>query len=290
MLGIKVTPVRRGELYAVGLTLIDAWFPIFAVFMVAALGSLHAYFYSLAISVVFLLAWWLIRKKQHEIKKASAYRDLALTSFFITTLYVLIFIGLQYTTATNVAIILFLQILFSYLFLGRKESESLSLKQGIGAVLMTIGALLVLFPGSFKVNLGDVLVLGASVIAPFANLYQKRARAQVSSETVLLVRSAMALPFIYILAANFEATPSLQEIYDQMAWLLLTGFLVFFVVKILWVEAIYLLPITKVNALYAFAPLITMGLSYWLLQQAPTLYQLMGIVPVLVGGYLITRR
>ncbi|WP_028486870.1 DMT family transporter [Thiomicrorhabdus chilensis] len=287
---LNTPEVRKGELFAVSLTLIESWFPIFAFFSVAALGGLHAYFFSLLVSVVFLSGWWWLRNRPAEILKTSAYKDLGLTSFFITALFGLTFLGLQYTSATNVAIILFLQILFTYLFLGRRHEEKLSARHTLGALLMTVGALLVLFPGEFNLNLGDALVLMAAMIAPIANLYQKRARSQVSSETILLVRSVIALPFIYLLAWTFEATPSWQAIQQQWLWLGLTGFLVFFVAKMLWVEAIHLLPIAKVNALFALAPMMTMGWSYWILNDVPSLYQLLGMAPILLGGYLITQK
>lgn len=286
----QLTTSKKGEIYALTLTVIEAWFPIFAFFTATALGGLHAYFYSLALSVVFLAVWWWIRKKQYEIKITAAYKDLALTSFFITALFVLTFIGLQYTSVNNVAILLFLQILFSYLFLSYKPEERLTIKQTFGALLMTIGALLILFPEEFKLQLGDALVLMAAMIAPIANLYQKRARARVSSETILLVRSAIALPFLYILAITFEPSVSWSQLQSQWLWLLLTAFLAFFIGKILWVEAIHLLPITKVNALFAFAPLMTMILSYLFLNEVPTTEQVFGIVPILVGSYLITRN
>lgn len=286
----QLTTSQKGEIYALTLTVIEAWFPIFAFFTATALGGLHAYFYSLALSVVFLAVWWWIRKKQYEIKITAAYKDLALTSFFITVLFVLTFIGLQYTSVNNVAILLFLQILFSYLFLSYKPEERLTIKQTFGALLMTIGALLILFPEEFKLQLGDALVLMAAMIAPIANLYQKRARARVSSETILLVRSAIALPFLYILAITFEPSVSWSQLQSQWLWLLLTAFLAFFIGKILWVEAIHLLPITKVNALFAFAPLMTMILSYLFLNEVPTAEQVFGIVPILVGSYLITRN
>ncbi len=281
---------RRGEFYALLLTVIEAWFPIFATFSVLALGGLHAYFYSLLVAVMCLAVWLVYKRKLNELFFRHAYKNLALTSFFITSLFALTFVALEYTSATNVAIILFLQILFGFAFLGRKQGEKLNLKQTLGAVLMTLGALLILFPGTFKVNIGDLFVLGAAMIAPIANSYQKKARAQVSSETILFVRSLIALPFIYLIAISFEVSPAVHEILEQSLWLFLTGFMVFFIAKVLWIEAIYLLPITKVNALFAFAPLLTMILAYLFLDSTPSFYQILGVIPVLIGGYLITQQ
>ena len=281
---------RKGEAYALGLSVIEAWFPIFAAFSATALGGLFAYFYSLVIAVVFMVVWWVIKGKTAEVKNRKSYKDLALTSFYITSLFGLIFVALQYTTATNVAVVLFLQILFGFLFLARQKGESLTLKQSFAALLMTIGAVVILMPGEFSLNVGDFLVLLAAMIGPIANVYQKRARALVSSETVLLVRSLIALPFIYLFAVLFERQPEFVEVIEHWHWLFLTGVLVFFISKIMWIEAIYLLPINKVNALLAFSPLMTMIFAYYMLNEVPNTYQLIGILPVLVGGYLITRK
>ncbi|MDG4812172.1 DMT family transporter [Hydrogenovibrio sp. 3SP14C1] len=280
----------KGETYTLLLSIIEAHFPIFAFFTVAALGALHAYFYSLVVAAVFLVFWFVIRGRFVELKRTAAYKNLALTSLFITSLFSLIFLALQTTSPSHVAIILFLQVLFSYLFLGRKPGEVLDKNHLIGVVLMTFGAIIILFPNKFTLNLGDGLALLAAIIAPFANLYQKRARSFVSSETILMVRTLIALPFIYLLAFYFESTPSWQMIQTQWLWILLTGGLVFFISKMLWVEALHLLPITKVNALYAFSPLLTILLAYWYLDDVPTWAQILGGVPIVLGSYFITQK
>lgn len=280
----------KGEAYTLLLSIIEAHFPIFAFFTVVALGALHAYFYSLIVAAILLVTWFLIRGKLSELKRTDAYKNLALTSLFITSLFSLIFLALQTTSPSHVAIILFLQVLFSYLFLGRKPGETLSKGHLMGVMLMTLGAIIILFPNKFTLNLGDGLALLAAIIAPFANLYQKRARASVSSETILMVRTLIALPFIYLLALYFEPVPSWQMIQSQWLWLVLTGGLVFFVSKMLWVEALHLLPITKVNALYAFSPLLTLLLAYWYLDEMPTWAQILGGVPIVIGSYFITQK
>lgn len=280
----------KGEVYTLALSIIEAHFPIFAFFTVSVLGGLHAYFYSLAIAATILVFWVIFRRKLPELSRTHAYKNLALTSLFITTLFSLIFLALQTTSPSHVAIILFLQVLFSYLFLGRNPGEQLDRQHLIGVILMTLGALIILFPNQFTIRLGDVLALLAAVIAPFANHYQKRARADVSSETILMVRSLIALPFLYLLAQLFEPEPSWIEIQSQILWLFLTGAMVFVVSKILWVEALHRLPITKVNALYAFSPLMTLGLAYLYLAESPTWTQILGAIPILIGSIFITQK
>ena len=66
------------------------------------------------------------RKRFSELKNRAAYKDLLMTSFLITTIFTLIFIGMRYTTAGNMAVIVFLQVLFSYLFfnvLGKEKMD-----------------------------------------------------------------------------------------------------------------------------------------------------------------------
>lgn len=279
---------RQGEIYAAGMVFLESWFPIAAAISVTAIGGLHAYFYSLVVAVLGLLVWWLSRRKFSDLKQSHAYFPLAMTSLFITTLFALVFVALQYTSAINVAIILFLQVLFSYLFLGRKPGEQLNYAQVWGAVFMTFGALLVLFPGKIQLQVGDFLVLLAAMISPFANLYQKRARKFVSSPTVLLVRSILALPVIYGLAVLLEPTPSSEQLMESAGALVFVGIMIFFLSKVLWIEAIHRLQITKVLALFAFAPLMTMLWSWWFLAQAPHWFQVLGALPICLGAYWIT--
>lgn len=281
---------HKGEAFALTLSVLEAHFPIFAFFTVTALGALYAYFYSLLIGTLLLIVWFIARGKLNELKRTDAYKDLALTSLFITSLFGLIFVALQTTSPSHVAIILFLQVLFSYLFLGRRPGETLSKAHLIGVVLMSAGAIIILFPNSLTLVLGDGLALLAAIIAPIANLFQKRARARVSSETILMTRNLIGLPFIYLLAISFEAQPSWQLIKTQWLWLFLTGFLIFFISKILWVEALHLLPITKVNALYAFSPLLTLVLAYFYLDEVPTWSQVLGGLPIIIGSYFITQK
>jgi len=285
----KLLANRKGETYAMTLTLLESGFPIFAAVSVAALGSLYAYFYSLLFASIALLIWWGGQGRWVELRGRAAYKPLLMTSLFITGLYICLFLALYYTSAANVALILFLQVLFGFLFLGHKKEEQLGKYSLLGALLMMVGAMVVVFPGEVKINIGDGLALLAAMLAPLANLYQKQARVHISSQSILMVRSVIALPFVLLLAWLLEPSPSFQQVIEQFWPLLFVGVLILVLSKVLWIEAIHLLPITTVSAFFAFTPLLTMLWSDWFLEQPPAWYQWLGAMPIILGSILLTR-
>lgn len=284
-----MTKEREGELFMVGLALLESWFPIFSIVSMSYIGALYTYTYSLIIALVFFLIIMYKRDKFKELKNKKAYKDLLLTSFWITTLFLLVFIGMQYTTAGNMAVIIFLQLLFSFLYfnvLGKEEMDKVHI---IGASLMGIGALIILLPDNISFNKGDLLIFLAAAIAPFANLYQKRARVYCSSETILGFRTVVGLPFIAVMAWYFEPTTTFEGFKQALPSLLFIGILIYVVSKIMWIEALHRISITKVSAMLGLVPMMTLFFAYLYLNEVPEFRQIVGIIPVLVGGYLITK-
>ncbi len=269
--------------------LFESWFPIIIIFAYSFITPIFAYSINISIAAILFLFIIFYKKKFSEFKNKEAYKDLTLTTIFITLLFLFVFLGLQYTTATNTAVILFLQLLFSFFYFNLIGSEYLSIKHIIGAFMMGLGAIIILFPQNLSFNIGDILVLIAAMIAPIANYYQKRARRFVSVEIILAYRYILSLPFLLALAFILEPIPTSQNLISAMPYLFLSGFLVFGVGKIFWIEAVYLISITKASALAAFIPVLTMFFAFILLDEVPTIIQLLAIIPVVVGGYLITR-
>ena len=272
------------------LTLFESWFPIISLFAIGLIGSLYSYAFTVLLATLVFVAIMLGRNKLGELRKTEAYRDLLLTSFFITLLFGLVFTGLKYTTAGNTAVILFLQLVFSYLYFNLIGREKMSALHTTGAFIMGTGALIVLFPADFALNKGDLLILAAAAIAPVANLYQKRARVLVSSETVLAFRSVVSLPFLFGIAYFTEAPPTVGALREAAVYLLINGILIMGISKMLWVEALHRISITKMSAMLALMPLFTLFFAYLTLNEIPTLQQAIGIAPILIGGYLITKK
>ena len=284
-----MTKEREGELLMLGLTLLESWFPILSIVAMSYVGALHTYMYSLIIALVFYVAIMYKRKRFVELKNRDAYKDLLLTTFWITSIFTLIFIGMQYTTAGNMAVIVFLQVLFSYLYFnvfGKEKMEKIHL---IGAVIMGMGALIILFPENFAFNKGDWLILLSAAMAPIVNLYQKRARVYCSAETILGFRTVVGLPFVALLAYLLEPSVSYENFMSALPYLFLIATGIYVVSKIMWIEALNRISITKLSAMLALLPVFTLIFAYLYLDEVPEARQMLGIIPVLLGGYLITK-
>ncbi|MGB6019675.1 MAG: DMT family transporter [Sulfurimonadaceae bacterium] len=280
---------RKGEIYMLLLSIIESWFPILSLFSIPLIGAMYSFAFSITISTIIFLALVIYKKKIPELFQKDARKDLLLTAFFINLLFLLIFIGLQYTTAGNMAVIIFLQLLFAYLYFNVFGDDKLSPMHTVGAVIMGIGALTVLVPDDLGFNKGDLIILIAAAIAPFANLYQKRARNYVSSESILAFRNVIALPVLFLIAYISESLPTMDNLVKATPYILAIGILVFGLAKVLWIEALHRISITKMSAMLALPPIFTLVFAYYTLNEVPELRQILGIIPILIGGYLITK-
>ena len=280
---------REGELLMVGLSILESWFPILSIVAMSYVGALHTYMYSLVIAFFFYMAIMYKRDRFKELKNRAAYIDLLLTTFWITFIFTLIFIGMRYTTAGNMAVIVFLQVLFSYLYFnvfGKEKMETIHL---IGAFIMGVGALVILFPEDFAFNKGDWLILISAAAAPIVNLYQKRAREYCSAETILGFRTVVGFPFVALMAYFLEPAVSYENFMSALPYMFLIAVGIYVAAKIMWIEALNRLSITKLSAMLALLPLFTLIFAYFYLGEVPEFRQMLGILPILIGGYLITK-
>ncbi|EHP31283.1 membrane protein containing DUF6 [Sulfurimonas gotlandica GD1] len=273
----------------IGLSILESWFPILSIVAISYIGALHTYAFSLFVSLFFFILIMLKKNLFQELKNREAYKDLLLTSFWITTLFALVFIGMQFTTAGNMSVIIFTQLFFSYIYFNVFGKDKMYFIHSAGAFIMGVGAIITLTPDDFTLNKGDFIILIGAAIAPIANLYSKRARIFCSSETILGFRTIIALPFITLLAWIVEPEITLDGAQKALPYFLLIGLLVFGISKILWMEALHRTSITKISAMTAIVPPMTLFFAYIYLDEIPEIRQMLGIIPILIGGYLLTK-
>jgi len=281
---------RQGEYFLLAEEFLWGWFPIVTLLCYRHVAPLWTMALTILISTLVFGLTIFCQGQGQELSRRAAWPDLAWSSLFIALLFLLLFGGLSRTTAGNAALILFLQVFFSYLYFNLFRQETMAPAHTGGMVLLCLGAVLVLFPGKMALNLGDLLVLMAAMLAPVANRYQQRARRHVSATTLLFFRNLASLPLLFLLAWLFAPLPAGDDLAATWWLLAINGVFLMGLSKIFWIEGLHRLSITKMSALTALSPLFTMAFAWPVLGEVPGFWQIMGALPILAGGLLITRR
>ena len=285
-----VTRQKEGELIMLVTCFLESFFPIVSIFTIQLIGSLFSYAITILIATILFFALLLYRKELYTLKNKEAQSDLLWTTFYITLLFLLIFISLRYTTAGNVAVILFLQLLFSYIYFNLFGSEKIETIHAIGAFIMGVGAIVLLWPKNFDFNIGNLLALIASALGPIANFYQKRAREKVSAITILTYRNIVALPVLFLMAFVFESVPAQEALEKAMPYLLFNAVVIYVIAKIFWIEALRRISITKMSALLAFSPIFTLIFSHYLLSEELGIKQFVCMGIIIFGSFLLVKK
>jgi drug/metabolite transporter (DMT)-like permease len=281
---------RQGEYFLLAEEFLWGWFPIVTLLCYRHLAPLWTMAMTISISTLLFALTTLWQGRWRELARRAAWPDLLWSSLAILLLFLLLFSGLSYTSAGNAALILFLQVFFAYLYFNLFQQEAMAPVHTAGVVLMSLGAFLVLFPEDAALNRGDLLVLLAAMLAPLANRCQQRARRHVSATTLLLFRNLVSLPLLFLLAWLFAPQPTGADLAATWWLLAVNGIFLMGLSKIFWIEGLHRLSITKISALTALSPLFTMAFAYPILGEVPGFLQLLGVLPILAGGILITRR
>jgi drug/metabolite transporter (DMT)-like permease len=203
--------------------------------------------------------------------------------------YGFMFYGLEHTSAGNGAIVMLMEIFFSFLILGLWGKETFTPLHAFGAFLMMIGAGIVIFPGTFNFQWGDMIILIGTIFPPLGNYFAQQARKKVSSSMIMFVRSFISGIFLLLLAIFIAPIPSVDDVTSVIWLLLLNGIFILGLSKIFFMEALHRLPVTIAISFTALTPVVTLFLVFIFFKEAPTLWQMMGLVPMIVGVLLIER-
>lgn len=265
-------------------------FPILVPFSYAFLGPLASLAFSTAFAVLLFALSVTVRKRWHEIMVWHAIRDAAMCGLFLGFLfYAIFYTGLQYTTPGNASLIGLTEVFFTYMFFNVWRKDTLSTRQLVGAVCMVGGAAIALSPNIARFNPGDFLILCSMAIAPIGNFFALRARQHISGEMIFFIRGIIAVPCIFMLAWVLGERFTFQNVQASFWYLVVIGVVLLGFQKLLWIEAIHRISVTKAISLNSFAPLITLLLAWAILSQAPTPTQLGSVIPLIFGTYLLTR-
>jgi drug/metabolite transporter (DMT)-like permease len=280
---------RMGEIIILSQAVIWALFPVFTKLSFASFSPILSLAWTTLFSAFFFLAVAIYRKSWTNFFKKELLLSLLWASLIIgVLLYFLYFIGLKYTSAGNAGIIATFEILFTFLFFNVWRGEFLDKKHLLGAILMFASVVIILSPNFSSLHAGDLLILMGFIMAPLANHFQKKLRQHIASEQILLFRTVIATPVLFLLAYFIEGNLALPAKINWPAFLL-NALILFGLTKLLWVEAIHRISVTKAISLSSISPIFTLLFAFLILKDYPTTIQLVSLPLALAGVYFLTR-
>jgi drug/metabolite transporter (DMT)-like permease len=287
----EISEERKGELLVALAGALWAFFPVITVLSYSWLPALHSLAWSTLFATLIFGAIVVYRRRWPEMRSLTVWKYGFLIAFFLGILfYGFYFIGLETTTPGNAAVLVLFEVFTTSVFFSLFRGEKLPLAHVIGAALMVLGALIILGRGFTGFNTGGLLILIATMFTPIGNLFQQKARRVVSSETIMFMRSLLALPFLFVLAYAVHPGVPLTQVKLSLPILLLSGLILLGVSKLLWIEAIHRISVTKAMALQSGMPLLTLLIAWAVLGQAPEVWQLISLPPLILGVLFLTDQ
>lgn len=280
---------RIGESSVISMAVLWSLFPILTILSYSGLPPITSLAWTTLLSVFFFLILSLIRSSWENVFKKEILLPLLGVTFISAILfYLLFFFGLKYTSAGNAGLIATFEMLFSFLLFNIWRKEFISKKHIMGIILMILSAIVILSPNFTQVQIGDFLILGAAFVAPFGNLLQKQLRTKINSEQILFYRSLLATPILFLFAYVLGETITFPT---SNIWivLLINGIVLFGLTKILWIEGIHRIGVTKSISLASIGPVFTLLFAFLILKDIPTTVQMIAIPLAILGVYMLTR-
>ncbi|MDR0766728.1 MAG: EamA family transporter, partial [Odoribacteraceae bacterium] len=204
-------------------------------------------------------------------------------------------VALEYTLASNVAILVCTAPLFTALLARAFLRERLKAMHWWGSVIAMSGAVVVVFNGRIVLQLdpaGDLLSLAAAVSWGGYTIITRRLGTRYS--TLFITRKVFfygiltLLPFLPLLPVRADAALLLSP---PVLWnLLFLGVIASFACYILWNRAIKQLGATRASNYIYLNPVVTLVTSAIVLSERVTPLAVAGMLLILAGVYLGERR
>lgn len=285
-----MTETQKGNAYIIAEGLVWSLFPIVTILGLKGIPSIVGLFWATLFSTIFFLALLLIKKQGKELRNLQAWKYSIGTAVFIGVIfYGLFFYGLTKTVSANGAIVALFEVATSYIFFQVIRKELISKKHIWGIIFATCGALLIFIPKFGHFYIGDIFILLATLFPPIGNWYQQKARNIASGETILFMRHIITLPFLLILALIVGTSPFSQPLGNAFWWLFLNGIFIFGLSKILWVEGIHRMTVTKALAIHSTYPFFTIIFAWILIGDIITPAQFISLPLLIIGVFLLTN-
>lgn len=209
----------------------------------------------------------------------------ALVGVLVPGCFALILIGTRYTSGINTALLLqnelVMALLIGTIFLGDRHTRL----QILGAVAILCGSVVILWDGSWRLNVGDMLILFTTLVFPIGNMFAKRALKLISSLQLLIVRYVVGCLLLGAMSIIFEDPLTFVSSLSWMhlRFILLYGLLVLTFSKLCWYAGLRVLSVSRASSIVSVSPALSLLFAYLLLGEIPSSVQTVGFVLMAVG-------
>ena len=259
--------------------------PVFTKFIVGTVNPLFAASIASLIGCMIPLILLIKYGKLKIIVDRKNIKEILLIGFFGTTVtYFLFFTGAQLTSGINTAILMQAEPIYS-LFLGYFIlKEKITSKQILTTLLVVAGVVIVIFSGTFSLNLGDVLILLTPLFYQISHVIAKKTIKRIGTFAVQAGRYLFAGLTLFIFSSIFGMNQFilLAEPMNLTAILLL-GIGVAGIGSLAWYEAIRRINLSKATAMISPYSILSIILAWFILKEFPSIYQITGLILVLIG-------
>jgi drug/metabolite transporter (DMT)-like permease len=205
-----------------------------------------------------------------------------------------LFIGLQFSSSNNAAIILRSELVFALVFGYFFLNETISKRQLAWMTLMVFGVLLVVVTNQLTaLGIGDLLLLITPMAWAAGHTFAKPVLQRVSSWTAVAYRNLVGGTLLLLLALGLILLGGPIFYTTNLAIIIViivTEAIVILLAHSLWYEGIRRINLGKATALIAPAPLVTFALYAIIFQSPPTPWQLLGAAIVIAATVLLARE
>lgn len=200
--------------------------------------------------------------------------------------FLLFFKGLQMTSGVQGSFIhktLFIYVfILAYLFL----KEKINLKLLFAGFLLLLGNLFFLKMFSFKVGIGDIFVLIATMLWAIENVISKHALKNLSGRVVAFGRMFFGLIFIFIFLIAFGKIGLIAFLtIPQIGWILISSIILYGYV-ITYYNGLKLIPVSLAASILILGAPITTILSFIFLGKQIIGFQILGGILIGAGIFL----
>jgi len=294
---LKERSIFSGYVFAIGATAIWSGNFIVARGLSESIPPISLAFYRWVVAVLFFAPFAVksVVKEWAIIKKHRGY--FSITAFLgITTFNTLIYLAGQTTTAMNLSLIAVTFPIFILFFSRIFFKEVITIKKGVGIILVLIGVLFLITKGRFSslltisFNMGDVWMLLASIIFAIYSLFLKSKPKGLSIIAVQFSTFILGLFFLlpFFLWEQFMLRQSFLN-QTTIPAILYVGIFASLCAFVLWNNAIVALGPAKAGMVYYTLPLFSGFSGYLFLQETISVIHFYSMV-LIFSGIIVTNH